>query len=252
MPDTDATARSSAELWLIDLDRVAPTLLRLDEEIPRLGAAERAAILAFGDADERRRRLAAHVALRLLIEGAIGKRGRGKDFVREGAGKPRLAGADIDFSLAHSAELALIGVARASPIGVDLETIRPVVLAHGRRQKILEAAAALGEHTLAAAAAEAAFVQAWVRLEAVAKASGLGLARTLAQLGLWHGEAEREGRDVAAAARSHLSALGLKVCDLAPAAGRIGAVALATALPVPAIRSFPLDRGGIAALAEIS
>src|SRR5689334_24205349 len=125
MPDTDATARSSAELWLIDLDRVAPTLLRLDEEIPRLGAAERAAILAFGDAEERRRRLAAHVALRLLIEGAIGKRGRGEDFVREGAGKPRLAGADIDFSLAHSADLALIGVARASQIGVDLETIRP-------------------------------------------------------------------------------------------------------------------------------
>jgi 4'-phosphopantetheinyl transferase len=251
MPDTDATARSSAELWLIDLDRAAPTLLRLDEEIPRLGAAERAAILAFGDAEQRRRRLAAHVALRLLIEGAIGKRGR-EDFVREGAGKPRLAGAEIDFSLAHSADLALIGIARASQIGVDLESIRPVVLAHGRRQKILEAAAALGEHKLAAAAAEAAFVQAWVRLEALAKASGLGLARTLSQLGLWHGEAEREGRDVAAAARSHLSALGLKVCDLAPAAGRIGAVALATALPVPAIRSFPLDRGGIAALAEIS
>jgi 4'-phosphopantetheinyl transferase len=252
MSAPDPAARTAAELWLVDLAGAAATLLRLDEECPRLGAAERAAILGIGDAEERQRRLAAHVALRLLIERAVGSRERGKDFARAGAGKPRLAGGTFDFSLAHSGDLALIAIARGSQIGVDLEAIRPVVLSPSRRQQILEAAAALGEGGLGAASAEVAFVQAWVRLEAVAKASGFGLAQTLSQLGLWHVGAAHERRDVAAAARSHLSALGLKVCDLAPAPGRIGAVALAAALPLPAISAFPRDGGGIAALADTS
>jgi 4'-phosphopantetheinyl transferase len=247
--DNDAgDGRQTLELWLVDLARAAPVLERLEREVPRLGAAERGAILAHAQALERQRRFSAHVALRVLIERVAGDRARGKDLVRSAGGKPRLEGAaaDIAFSLAHAEDCALIGVARGSEIGVDLEVVRRVDLAPLRRQQILRAAAALSPMPLIEAPADAAFIQAWVRLEALAKASGEGLARTLTVLGLWHASAPHA--DVAVLARRHLSRTGLTVHDLIAGAGSMAAVAIDSGLRPPMPRAFPLDRAGIEAL----
>jgi 4'-phosphopantetheinyl transferase len=245
MTATPDVRAKTAELWLVDLARSGPILQRLERELPRLGAAERGFVLARTDAE---RRLGAHVALRVLLERLSGDTARGKDFVRLAGGKPSLEGHghDVAFSLSHADDLALIGLARGSPIGVDLEGVRAVTLSAARRQQILKAAAALAPVPLLAAPADATFVQAWVRLEALAKASGAGLARTLTALGVWHGPIS--GADVAALARRHLLRSGLKVHDLALRPGSIGAVAIAAQLDPPVPRSFPVDRAGIDAL----
>jgi phosphopantetheinyl transferase len=112
------------ELWLVDLEAAAPALEALERDLPRLSGDDRARALRPSDARERRHRLVAYMGLRVVLERAAGAEVRGQRFVRGARGKPRLAAGDIGFSLSHTGGLALIGVARAGPIGVDLERAR--------------------------------------------------------------------------------------------------------------------------------
>jgi 4'-phosphopantetheinyl transferase len=245
----DTSAAKVAEVWLVDLVRSAAALEGLEQEEPRLGSRDRAAILARQDAAMRQRRLIAHLALRVLLERALGTGVRGEELVRPVGAKPRLPGcAGVEFSLAHSEEAALIGVSRGAAIGVDLERVRPVRIAKARRERILWAGAALLAAEDVDAPAEEAFMRAWVRLEAVAKADGAGLARTLVALGVRQGGRPGGRSEVAARVESHLSQTGLKVHDLAPMRGSVAALALDRAVRVPVLRAFPVDRAGIEAL----
>jgi 4'-phosphopantetheinyl transferase len=240
----------SAELWLVDLARSAPLLEQMQQELPRLGVAERAAILALKPAELRQRRWTAHVALRLLLERVAGSGVRGRDLERQAGGKPRLRGlaGEVEFSLSHADDLVLIAVARGCAIGVDLERVRAVAISPARRLGILRAAAALSPAPPAAAPADEAFMRAWVRLEAVAKASGDGLAHTLSALGLRAGGASASPAEVARLARSFLATKGLSVHDLALAEDAVAAVAIAALVGVPPVRAFPSDRAGITGL----
>jgi hypothetical protein len=58
---------------------------------------------------------------------------RGQRFVRGPRGKPHLGAGGAAFSLSHTDGLALIGVARAGTIGVDLERTRPLRMSSRRR-----------------------------------------------------------------------------------------------------------------------
>jgi 4'-phosphopantetheinyl transferase len=243
---------TGAELWLVDLDDAAPALDHLERARPRLGASERAAILARRDPLERRRRLAAHVALRVVLERLLGSGVCGRELLP--GRQPRLEGYQVDLSLSHADDLALIGVGLGCRIGVDLERLRAIVIAPDRRRLILRAAAALAPAAAHAAGSDCAFLRAWVRLEALAKASGHGLALTLSELGLWHAGRPRGGQlvavDVAVLARQHLAKTGLGVHDLAPAAGAVAAVALSAGMRVPPLSAFPATRAQIAALID--
>ncbi|HJZ30355.1 MAG TPA: 4'-phosphopantetheinyl transferase superfamily protein [Hyphomicrobiaceae bacterium] len=242
----DPAGQNGAELWLVDLARAGPALERLEHEVPRLGALDRGRMLALPDA---RRRLAAHVALRVIIEARLGAGLRGREVLRRGGGKPRLEAQPdgIDFSLSYTDHLALIGLARGSAIGVDIERVRPVAIAPQRRRNIETAAAALLHQACAEGPADRAFMQAWVRLEALAKARGEGLAAVLVRLGIRHAQLPPAAA-VSGRARRHLAATGLKVEDLAPAPDCVAAVAADRTLTVPAIMGFPCDRPGIEAL----
>jgi 4'-phosphopantetheinyl transferase len=245
----DTSAANTAEVWLVDLARSAAVLEGLEQEAPRLGARDRAAILARKDAAIRQKRLIAHLALRVLLERVLGTGVRGAELERPVGAKPRLPGCvGVAFSLAHSEEAALIGVSRGAAIGVDLERVRPVRIAKARRERILWAGAALRAAEDVDAPAEEAFMRAWVRLEAVAKADGSGLARTLVALGVRQGGPPGDRSEVAARVLSHLSQAGLKVHDLAPMRGSVAALALDGALRAPLLRAFPVDRAGIEAL----
>jgi 4'-phosphopantetheinyl transferase len=245
----DARAAKYAELWLVDLAGSAAALEALEHELPRLGARDRAAMLAGKGEARRQKRFVVHVALRVLLERALGRGVRGADFARAPGAKPRLpGGGDLEFSLAHGDAAALIGVARGTAIGVDLEHVRPVRIAQARRQRMLWAGAALIGAEDVDVPAEEAFMRAWVRLEAVAKADGSGLARTLSAFGVRHA-GPCGGRDeVAVRVRSHLSQTGLKVHDLPPLRGSVAALALDAAMRVPLLRAFPTDRSGIEAV----
>jgi 4'-phosphopantetheinyl transferase len=243
-------APRSAELWVVDLARSAPALERQEREAPRLGRRDRAGLEALKNGDARLKRLTAHLALRVLCERYLGRAVRGQDLVRPHGAKPRLPEplGPLDFSLAHVEATALIGITRGAAIGVDLEDVRPVRIAGERRRRILAAGAALvATEAITGVSEEEAFMRAWVRLEALAKARGEGLQRTLTALGLRHATPGAK-REVVLGVERQLSLRGLNVHDLALGAGRVAAVALDGALALPPLRTFPVDGAGIEAL----
>jgi 4'-phosphopantetheinyl transferase len=158
----------------VDLDRPDGDPLWLD-------AGERARAAAFAFERDRRRYVAAHLALRRILAAATGTTPEALRFEAGRWGKPRLAGiADAPaFSLSHSGAVGLVAVADGpTPIGVDVEAIRPV------ERPIADLVAAPEERAfLDAAPDEAAwtrrFVRLWTLKEAVVKALGTGLALPL-------------------------------------------------------------------------
>lgn len=172
------------ELWCVDLRAAAPALHAIEQRVPRLCPGDRARGSAFSDAAARHEWLATHIALRLLIERAAGPEWRGVSFTRSERGKPHLEAAPLAFSLSHTRGLALIGMARQGSIGVDIERSRTVHVGEERRARIEAAGAALAAPPLPAAE-DARFLQAWVRLEAYAKADGGGIGRLLTRLGIF-------------------------------------------------------------------
>jgi len=249
MTVTDVSAAKSAEVWRLDFARAGKALQSLEHDEPRLGARDRAVMRARHDGAGRHQRFLAHVALRVLLERAAGSGVRGEDLQRSLGAKPRLPGcAGIDFSLAHGEDAALIGIARGAAIGVDLEHVRPVRIAKAHRMRILWVGAALRGDEEVELPTEEAFMRAWVRLEAVAKADGRGLAATLVALGARHARQCGSRSEVVARVLGHLARTGLKVHDLAPGLGSVAALALDRDLRLPVLRAFPVDRAGIEAL----
>src|SRR6185503_19089389 len=133
------------ELWLVDLERTARTLEALDGVRPMLSPGDRSRARRIADPVERRRRIAAYAALRVILERIAGTTVRGVDFVRSGDGKPSLAGGTAAFSLSHSDALAFIGVTRQGEIGVDLERARTIHMSVRRRQLFVAAANGLAD-----------------------------------------------------------------------------------------------------------
>jgi len=171
------------ELWCVDLAAAGAALHTLEERTPRLSAADRARAADLSDVTVRAEWVATHIALRLLIERAAGTQCRRATFVRSERGKPHLDGAPLAFSISHAPGLALIGLAPGGSIGVDVERTRRVRVGEARRARIEEAGAALSTAPLPTKG-NARFLQAWVRLEALAKADGCGIGRLLTRLGI--------------------------------------------------------------------
>lgn len=160
-------------LWRCALDQ-APE----DRLVTALDAAERARAARLVHEVHRRRYLAAHAVLRALLADATGEAPDRLQFCDDAHGKPQLTHpAGWQFNLSHSEDLALIAMQPgATPIGVDVEVIRPVedALALARRHYTANEQAAVA----AAAddvARQIAFLRVWTRKEACLKAVGLGL-----------------------------------------------------------------------------
>jgi len=233
------------ELWLVDLIEAAPVLEALERETPRLSDEDRRRALRLRDADERRQRLAAYGALRIALERWGGARVRRTAYRRNASGSPSLAGMPA-FSLSHADGVALIGVTPARAIGVDLERERRVRVSARRRQEILAAGAGLAGAVVNAPATDRHFLQAWVRLEAYAKAQGESLGRVLDDLQLRSpGRRALSLANIEAGARQQAERRGLRVIDLALPASLLGAVALERPAPPPRLRRFPADLDGL-------
>ena len=237
------------ELWLVDLEAAAPALEALERDVPRLSADDRGRAGRLSDPRERGHRLAAYTALRAVLERMGGAGVRGQRFIRSSGGKPRLRAAGPTFSLSHTGSLALIGVARAHAIGVDLEEARALAMSQRRREEILAVGAGLTVRPTGVADNDAAVLQAWCRLEACAKARGQGVARVLGELGLREARGRQLGpADIAAAARRLVREAGLAVRDVKLPPGLHGAVAYAGSGGAPRLRRLPADRQAIARL----
>ncbi|WP_328946190.1 4'-phosphopantetheinyl transferase superfamily protein [Streptomyces sp. NBC_00250] len=131
--------------------------------------------------DHRTRYLAAHGGLRRLLGQYLGMRADEVVFVREDCplcaaphGRPAVRGGGVHFSLSHSEDLILVGLA-ATPVGVDVE-------AHPKAEVSALVADSLHPREreefarLPLEARPAAFARCWVRKEAYLKGTGEGLA----------------------------------------------------------------------------
>lgn len=236
------------DVWLADLRALQTPLADLDARDPLLAPDERAPASASAPVpiSASLDRLTARRALRLLIERTFGPQYREIPLVRGPRGKPRLEGLPGDFSVSHANGFALIGLGPVARLGLDLEFTRVVHLSDPRRAAIEAAAHTLAPGVVLPDDPERRFLQAWTRLEAVAKATGFGIGRTLSALGVWGGEPpSTPGHPLGE--RPELD--GLTTVDLQPGHGGIAALAVSLeGGPAPSIHRLPADLAALAAL----
>lgn len=162
------------ELFTIALDRgdrsADAALLTADE-------SARAARFVF--AEHRRRFIASRAGLRRILAAYTGRSAAALTFTVGPYGKPGLPFPGVDFNLSHSHELALVGVRRAGPVGVDIEWPRlmddPLTLA----QTVFAPAERTALAALPPDERLAAFFRVWTRKEAFIKAIGTGFSERL-------------------------------------------------------------------------
>jgi 4'-phosphopantetheinyl transferase len=164
------------DLWLIGLDEGTDRLRAVLNEEERMRAAR------FVRPADGPRYTVARASLRTLLGACLQREPHSLEFAVGEWGKPSLDAADavgLAFNLAHSGDLALIGVARAESIGVDIEAMRQIE----DWRDLAERNFAPGEQrTLFAAADEDhfdSFFATWTRKEAVIKFWGQGLSADL-------------------------------------------------------------------------
>jgi 4'-phosphopantetheinyl transferase len=238
------SSAAALAVWHIDVARAAPALAENERRCPRLSHDEEARAAAMPDPREAVIWRTTRIALRLLLESVAGADMRRVPFAAGAAGKPRLArhrGA-LDFSLSHCGGDILIAIAGAGPVGIDLERLRAVSMEAERRRALIAAAAALVPASIPDEdPTDAHLLQAWVRLEALAKARGCGIGLLFRDFGLSGGR--RQGAAAAGQAAGRLvREAGLKVCDLTLPTGLFGAIAARGDAATPiTVHPFPND-----------
>ena len=172
----------------------------------------------------RSRYLAGRLALRELLGRYLERAPADVRFTYTSYGKPELPGETLRFNVAHSDDLALIGLTEEDRLGVDVERIRALRDIDGLAQTVFSRRELDVFHSLPDSAKHRAFFNCWTRKEAFVKAVGEGLSHPLDdfEVTLRPGEEARllevEGSTARAAAWS--------LVDLSPMDGWVGAVAV--------------------------
>lgn len=150
-----------------------------DEEL--LDDEERQRSERFVHSRDRHRFVLAHSSLRSFLALSLGVEPAAVRYETGAQGKPRLAPGlpPLEFNLSHSVELALLAVVRGRPVGVDVEHVRELPDAMSIADAHFTAAESKGLRSLPPAEQKAAFFRYWARKEAVVKAGGEGLGRSL-------------------------------------------------------------------------
>ncbi len=177
-----------SEIWIIDprtdFDAIAATSTRLGI----VAAPPPARITSEAEAG---RRATAYLALRLMIAVHDGIKRATQLFASGANGKPELPGSGVTFSLSHCDGLILVAVAHGTPVGVDVLAAGPMRLSVARRDVLERGARTLASgRPIDLANDDDRLRQAWARIEAVAKASGLGIGGLLELIGARPGRAE--------------------------------------------------------------
>ncbi|MCH9688341.1 MAG: 4'-phosphopantetheinyl transferase superfamily protein [Deltaproteobacteria bacterium] len=121
----------------------------------------------------------AHAALRVIVAHALGRHPASLQWERGRHGKPALPGAPVSFNLSHCDDWGLIAVTDGEPVGVDLEAIAPVRVTPEMVRSVTSPTEQLAIEAMSPHARALAFYRLWVRKEAVIKALGTGLSRSL-------------------------------------------------------------------------
>lgn len=165
------SAREKVCVWTIrlplDTRDLQPLASLLSEE-------ERDRAERFHRAADRERFVAAHAGLRMILGEQLGRAPADLDFASE-AGKPRLRGSNLRFSLSHSGDYALVAVARDLEVGVDLERVPGELDVYALAARFYSPAEACRLASRPADQQGRAFIEMWVQKEALLKAHGLGI-----------------------------------------------------------------------------
>jgi 4'-phosphopantetheinyl transferase len=226
-PENPAVGPHEVHVWRLQLhgsatDRQRWSALLSPDEVAR---ADR-----FRSASAKDAFVAARAQMRCVLAGYVRESPAALRFSYEKYGKPALAGAPAapQFSLSHSADLALLAVSSNGPVGVDIEQVREGVEYDAVSDQLFDAAESARLASSSGNDRTAVFFRYWTCKESVLKALGTGfsLPANLCQVDLERGRAVLRGSAVAESLRSwHVRAL-------APADGYAGAVAAIEAFNV--------------------
>jgi 4'-phosphopantetheinyl transferase len=180
-------APGEIHVWRIDLACAASTalasLLSTDER-------ERAARLLIED--KRAQFVAGRGALRRVLGQYLGVAPQALVFAYGAHGKPALGhdatAAGLAFNFSNSDNLALLAVARANAIGIDIEHRARRISEAPFARHILSESEADDLARLPAAQRKAALLRAWTRKEAYLKALGVGLSRPMSGITTGYGD----------------------------------------------------------------
>jgi 4'-phosphopantetheinyl transferase len=215
-------AADDVDVWSLSLDLSEVALRRLRGII----STEEAALAArFASTSNRRRYIAAHGLLRLVLADYLGTSPDAVAFRRNSDGKPRLAHPErLRFNLSHSGILGLLAVSANREVGVDVEEVRDV----GDIEDLAKTCFSPVEQAALAAVPATerrwAFFAGWTRKEAFLKALGEGLSRPLDSFDVSLARGESVGLLRVEGLPGASEAYALR--SLEPAPGYVGALAV--------------------------
>jgi len=168
---------SSPEVWCVALpphDLDAPELANV------VDSAQRTEISRFKNASDRHSRLVAHALMRMRAADILDRAPASLRTSRSPAGKPRLDCTTLDVNLSHCRSMVCAGFLSGGSVGVDVEPVDADI--RNTLQEMIQTV--LLPHEAAAlyrlaAPADQSFLRWWTLKEAVIKASGHGLSRSL-------------------------------------------------------------------------
>jgi 4'-phosphopantetheinyl transferase len=223
-PASPSLGREDVHVWRVSLDAPQDVVADL---VPLLSGEEKARARQMDCDTACRHFVASHGALRRILSRYREERPEQIRFVADVQGKPHLAsraGAPtLCFSLSHSGEFALIAVASARDVGVDIERIRPLSAWREIVERYFSRSEREALSALSSDQAPEAFFHGWTRKEAYSKALGQGVSQRWRQftVSLTPGVATQlPGAGPASGTDGRLTN-----CPLAPGSGYVAAVA---------------------------
>lgn len=175
---------ASIEVWRIALQ--AAGSIEHGAALAQLDAPERARAARFLSDEPRSRYVQCRAALRTLLGRALDADPRALSFAEGPHGKPLLAGAHagaLHFNVSHSGELALVALARAAPVGIDIERWRPLEEIERLAEKVFSEKERERWLALTPDERQREFYRHWTLKEAILKACGAGITQSLAAIG---------------------------------------------------------------------
>lgn len=220
--EVSAAARGELRVWTADLDHAQDVVDRLAGV---LSHDERARAARFYFRHDAMRFIVARATLRGILGGCLGVEPGVLAFTYGPRGKPELgepSGSDVQFSVSHSADVAVYAVTHGWRVGVDVERLRLGVEIEAIADGTFSPREQAALRRLPPAQRCEGFFNCWTRKEAYIKAIGEGLAYPL----------ERFSVSLAPGAPARLEAFdddpaeaaGWTMEALAPPAGFVGAV----------------------------
>ncbi len=186
MPDARVTEPqpSPVSLWWAPLDASAAELAELAAS---LAPEERRRAEGFRRPLDRDRFLAGRGWLRRLLAGELACPAAAVRIITDAGGKPRVAGSDLRFSAARSADLALYATSWDMDVGVDVERIRVTADVDLLAARCFSPGERRALAAVPPADRLAASFRCWTSKEAYVKGIGTGLTFPLATVDTWGG-----------------------------------------------------------------